>query len=70
MELVADPQSVVTKKPIRELSMPKGAIIGGIIRGDESYIAVGDFQIEEGDKVVVFSMPESIHRVDKLFNNK
>jgi trk system potassium uptake protein TrkA len=70
MELVANPHSAVTKRPIRDLNMPKGAIIGGIIRDNDSYIAVGDFQIEEGDKVVVFSMPESIHKVDKLFNNK
>jgi len=70
MELVAKPHSAVTKKPIKDLHMPKGAIIGGIIRGDDSHIAVGDFQIEEGDKVVVFSMPESIHKVDKLFNHK
>ncbi len=70
MELVAKPHSAVTKKAIKDLHMPKGAIIGGIIRGNDSHIAVGDFQIEEGDKVVVFSMPESIHKVDKLFNHK
>ncbi len=70
MELVANPHSMVTKKPIKDLNIPKGAIIGGIIRGNDSYIAVGDFQIEEGDKVVVFSLPESIHKVDKLFNNR
>jgi trk system potassium uptake protein TrkA len=68
IELVANPHSMVTRKPIRKLHMPKGAIIGGIIRGEESFIAVGDFQIEEGDKVVVFSMPEAIHRVSKLFS--
>lgn len=67
MELVAYPHSAVTRKPIRQLSMPKGAIIGGIIRGNDSFIAVGDFQIEEGDKVVVFSLPEAIHKVGKLF---
>ena len=67
MELVAYPHSAVTKKPIRNLNMPKGAIIGGIIRGDNSFIAVGDFQIEENDKVVVFCMPAAIHKVDKLF---
>jgi trk system potassium uptake protein TrkA len=67
MELVAYPHSIVTRKPIRNLPVPKGAIIGGIIRGEESYIAVGDFQIEQGDKVVVFSMPEVIHKVGKLF---
>jgi len=70
MELVANPHSAVTKKPIKHLNLPKGSIIGGVIRGDKSHIAIGDFQIEEGDKVVVFSMPESIHKVDKLFNSK
>lgn len=70
LELVADPQSAVTRKPIRRLNLPRGAIIGGIIRGDQSFIAVGDLQIEEGDKVVVFCMPESIHKVDKLFNSR
>lgn len=68
MELVANPHAAVTKKPIKHLNLPKGAIIGGIIRGEESYIAVGDFQIEEGDKVVVFCMPSAIHKVDKLFD--
>jgi len=70
MELVANPHSSVTKKPIKDLNMPKRAIIGGVIRGNDSHIAVGDFQIEEGDKVVVFSMPEAISKVDKLFNSK
>lgn len=67
MEFVARPDSPITKVPIRKLNFPKGAIIGGIVRGEESYIAVGDFQIEEGDRVVVFSLPESIHTVDELF---
>ncbi|MDT8393147.1 MAG: Trk system potassium transporter TrkA [Bacteroidales bacterium] len=67
MELVAYPHSQVTRKPIRDLPIPKGAIIGGIVRGEESFIAVGDFQIEEGDKVVVFILPEVIHKVVKLF---
>lgn len=68
MELVAKPKSLVTKKPIKDLKFPKGAIIGGVVRNDESFIAKGDFQIEENDKVVVFSMPQSIQKVDKLFN--
>ncbi|MBC34625.1 MAG: Trk system potassium transporter TrkA [Bacteroidetes bacterium] len=68
MELVAKPKSSVTKKPIHKLNIPKGAIIGGVIRGNESHIATGDFQIQEGDKVVVFMLPEAISKVDKLFN--
>ena len=68
MEFVAKPRSPITKKPIRKLNTPKGAIIGGIIRGEESHIAVGDLQIEANDKVVVFALPEAIHKVDLLFN--
>jgi trk system potassium uptake protein TrkA len=67
VELVARPGSVVTKKPIRELKMPEGAIIGGIIRESEAFIAVGDFQIMEDDKVVVFALPGTRYKVEKLF---
>jgi len=67
LEFVAGPHSLVTKKPICKLNFPKGAIIGGIVRGKQSYIAVGDFQIQEGDKVVVFSVPDAIHKVDNFF---
>lgn len=67
LELVTKPHSPVTKQPIRKLKFPKGAIIGGVVRGQDSFIAVGDFQIQEGDKVVVFSLPEAVHEIDKLF---
>jgi trk system potassium uptake protein TrkA len=67
LELVAKPHSLVTKKTIRNLKFPRGAIIGGIVRGKESYIAVGDFLIQEGDRVVVFALPEAIHKVDEYF---
>ncbi len=68
LEFVAKPHSPVTKKPIRDLNFPKGAIIGGIVRGKDSYIAVGDFLIRENDKVVVFSLPQAIHKAGDFFN--
>lgn len=67
-EFVAKSNSPVTRKPIRKLDMPKGAIIGGIVRGKQSFIATGDLQIMENDRVVVFSLPESIQKVDRLFH--
>lgn len=70
VELVARPGSAVTKKPIRDLKIPKGALIGGIIRGDQSFIAVGDFQILEDDKVVVFTLSGVTPKVEKMFFKK
>ncbi|GAB4314931.1 MAG: Trk system potassium transporter TrkA [Bacteroidales bacterium] len=68
LELVARPGSKVTRKPIKKLDVPEGAIIGGIVRGKTSFIATGDFQIEENDHVVVFALPKAIRKVGKLFH--
>ncbi len=67
MEYVVQPNSLITKKPIKDLNFPKEAIIGGIIRGDESMIAVGDTKVQNGDKVVVFSLPGGVKQTEKFF---
>lgn len=67
LEFVAKPKSRITKGTIRKIKTPPGSLIGGIIRSDESFIATGDFQVEEGDKVVVFAIPEAIYKVSTLF---
>jgi trk system potassium uptake protein TrkA len=68
VEFIAMQGSPITRKPIRDLKMPVGALIGGIIRGNESFIAIGDLQIEAGDKVVVFALPGTKHKVEKMFH--
>ena len=68
MELIAMEGSPITKKTLRDLKMPEGALVGGIIRGDESFIAVGNLQIDAGDKVVVFALPGTKHKVEKMFH--
>ena len=68
LEFIAKPDSPVTKMPIRELAFPKDAMIGGIVRGDETFIAVGNFEIRPFDRVVVFALPDAIADVGKFFN--
>lgn len=67
LEFVVKPKSKITKAPIRKIGTPPGSLIGGIIRNGEGFIATGDTQIEAGDKVVVFAIPEAIHKVSLLF---
>lgn len=67
LEYVAQPNSPITKKPIKDLDFPKEAIIGGIVKGEKSIIAVGDTEISPGDKVVVFSLPGGIKKIEKFF---
>ncbi|PID58398.1 MAG: Trk system potassium transporter TrkA [Ignavibacteriae bacterium] len=67
LEYIAKPKSNITKKQVMDLKFPKNAIIGGYIRDDVSYISVGNTQIKENDKVVVFSLPSAIKKVEKFF---
>ena len=66
IEYTATPSSSIIKKPLKDISFPNGAIIGGIIREDDAFIAVGDTQIQAGDRVAVFALPDSIRSIDKL----
>ena len=67
LEFKVSEKSKVVKKPIRDLDFPKGAIIGGVIRNGQGMITLGDFQVEEGDHVVVFAMTEYIQKVEDFF---
>ncbi|MCH7964635.1 MAG: Trk system potassium transporter TrkA [Bacteroidetes bacterium] len=66
-EYVVQPNSPITKKPVKDIGFPKDAIIGGVIRGDKSFIVVGDSQIKAHDKVVIFSLPSGVKKIEKLF---
>ena len=58
----------VTEHPIKDLRFPREAVFGGVIRDKKAMMATGDMQIQTGDKVIVFCLPEAIHTVERLFN--
>ncbi len=67
LEFEVKPTSIVNGEIIKELDFPRDAIIGGVIRDGEGIIALGDFKILQGDKVVVCCLPNAIQKIEKLF---
>ena len=67
LEFIVAPDTKITKVPLKDMGFPRNAIIGGIIRGNESFIAVGDTQVQAYDRVAVFALPEAVKEVDKFF---
>ena len=57
-----------TRHLIRDLHVPQGATIGGIIRGGESILPTRDTQIKYKDRVVVFAFPKVVEQVSALFS--
>jgi trk system potassium uptake protein TrkA len=68
LEFKVKKNSPVTKKMVKDIKLTKKAVFGGVIRDGIALMTFGDFQIMEGDKAVVFCLPEAIHKVEKLFN--
>lgn len=66
-EMQCQEHAPITKAPLKSVRFPKDAILGGILRNGEGMIAVGDTEIQPGDKAVVFSLPGTIDKVKKLF---
>ncbi|MBN1140513.1 MAG: Trk system potassium transporter TrkA [Deltaproteobacteria bacterium] len=53
--------------PLKKLHFPEGAIIGAIVRGNQYEIATGESVLQNGDRVVVFSLPGSVPKVERFF---
>ena len=68
LEFIVKPNSPATKAKVKDLDFPTEAIIGGIVRGDKVFIAVGNTEIQAYDRVVVFAMPNTIAKIGKYFN--
>lgn len=66
-EFTVKENAIITRKPIRELNFPKGVIIAGVIRNNMGFITLGDFRAKQGDRVYVFSLPQSSKDVNQFF---
>ena len=67
LELIIGDKCGLLATPLNQLHFPRGAIIGAIVRGDKYEIPTGESMLAAGDRVVVFSLPEALHKVERFF---
>ena len=67
VEYLAHANSRITRKPLSKIDFPTGAMLGAVTRGEEVIIPVGDTRVRPEDHVIVFSLPQALPGVDKLF---
>jgi trk system potassium uptake protein TrkA len=67
IELEVGRDSPAVGRTLVELGMPRDAVIGGVLRSGETFVPSGISTIEAGDRIILFSMPDSITTVEKLF---
>ena len=67
IELQAGNHSKITKKSLNKLRLPDGCVIGGVLHDGKVEIATGITQIDTGDRVMVFCLPEAVDKISQLF---
>lgn len=67
-EFTVKADSKITKHLIKDLGLPKGTTIGGMIRNGEGILVTGDTLVRAGDHVVVFCLSMMIKKIEKYFN--
>ena len=66
-EFTAAEDSKVTKKPVKDLGLPFGVTIGGLVRNGKGMLVNGNSQIKAGDSVMVFCHEQKLNNIEKYF---
>lgn len=66
-EFTAAEGSRVTKRLVKDLGLPAGATIGGLVRNGEGMLVNGNSQIQAGDSVMVFCHEAKLNHLEKYF---
>ena len=67
IELKVPEKCAVSGQPLSELNFPKEAIVGMVLRDDETIIPKGHDVLEPGDDVVIFTTNTTVDKVENLF---
>ena len=58
----------MTGKPLREVKLPAGIIVGAVVSGDQVMMPRGDTVLRPNDKVIIFATAGLVKKVEKLFS--
>ena len=66
-EFVAAEGSLVTKRMVKDLGLPFGTTIGGLVRAGQGMLVSGSSHIQPGDSVMVFCHEQKLNNIEKFF---
>jgi len=69
MEYKVSDNSKLINKSLSQVHLPKNTIVGAITRDSEVLVPVGSTIFKAGDLVVIFTLQQSIHDIEKIFHH-
>ncbi|PJK28653.1 Trk system potassium transporter TrkA [Minwuia thermotolerans] len=68
MEAEALETSLLIGKPLREVELPAGVIVGAIVRGPQVLKPRGSMVIQRKDRVILFALRESVKKLESMLS--
>ncbi|HSH34776.1 TrkA C-terminal domain-containing protein, partial [Schnuerera sp.] len=68
-EIIASKDMSIVGKPLYQLGLPKGIIIGAIVHKGEVIIPNGNSIINENDRIIVFSLTSHMPAFNKMIKS-
>ena len=59
--------SPLVGKPLRDVQLPDGILIGAIVRGKEIVIPRGSTEVAAKDRVIIFARADQVPTVEQMF---
>ncbi|MDN6161873.1 MAG: Trk system potassium transporter TrkA [Atopostipes sp.] len=69
-EIIAEKDSPLVGKPLHEINLPEGIIIGAVLHNHEVFIPDGDTIIRENDRMVIFTLTSDLATLKELLQPK
>jgi len=60
----------VLKRTLEKLNFPRSAVVGAVLRADQMIVPDGEFQFQEGDRALVFTLSEALSALERLFRGR
>ena len=67
-ELEVKENTKITRSPVKSLNIDRSITLAALIRNDEGMLITGNTVFQPGDRVLVFCLAGSLHKVDRLFS--
>ncbi len=69
-ELQAKTGSPITQKPVKDLDLPEGITLGGVVRNGIPYMIDGDTILQPYDNVIVFCTGVPMNKLHRWFSSR
>lgn len=68
VEFEVDPQCGIVGQTLNDIPLPAGAVVGGILREEQTLVPSGATDIRSQDHLIIFSLPSAMAEVESLFS--